>query len=93
MDESNLASTAAMLLIVSFALLSAIAAAGVVLTLKVARRRRAALHPEEAGFDTGVPATPLSAAQAQRWSQRYAVAVVVGGATAALLIVLAISLA
>lgn len=92
MEESTLASIAATLLLVSFALLSAIAAAGIVLTLKIARRRRAQQYPAGPAFDGAVPVTPLSAAQAERWSRHYAIAVIVGGATAAALVVASIAL-
>ncbi len=72
METPALESMAATLLIVSLGALSALAAVGVVLSLKIARRRRAARMPAASQLDTGVPATPMSSSQARRWIRRYA---------------------
>jgi hypothetical protein len=72
METPALESMAATLLIVSLGVLSALAAVGAVLSLKIARRRRAARMPAASQLDTGVPATPMSSSQARRWIRRYA---------------------
>ncbi|MDP9141061.1 MAG: hypothetical protein M3O62_09750 [Pseudomonadota bacterium] len=88
MGDPAAETAAATLLIVSIGVLGALAAVGAVLTIKIARRRRAATMPAESQLDTGVPATPMSASQARLWIRRYwftALAIALLIATAALL--------
>lgn len=85
MNESTPEITAAALLIVSLAVLGAMAAAGIVLGIKIARRRRAAPDADNDAVDVTVPAVPMSSLQAQYWMRRYTVA------AAAILVVLLVA--